>query len=168
MMRAASVSLVGSEFNDFLFASIGQERNGMLLSVLSALARLDVDPWEEAAELARLPAQTSTLRLASLIAALPGEPSADLDPGTIAARLVALLPRPASSDSPARQTLFGFAAMTSSRPAAYAIFCVVFVVIALGTQYLVASHLSPTPRGTAQAAASSTTLSQIPPPNFGQ
>jgi hypothetical protein len=38
----------GSEYDDFLFASMGEDRNGLPLSVLSALARLDVDPWEEA------------------------------------------------------------------------------------------------------------------------
>ena len=97
MTRSASVSLLGSEFDDFLFAPIGEDRNGMLLSVLSALARLDVDPWQEAAKLARLPWETATQSLASLIAALPDGPSAHLDPGTIAARLIALLPRRAST-----------------------------------------------------------------------
>ena len=86
MTRSASVSVVGSEFDDFLFATIGEDRNGTPLSVLSALARRDVDPWLEAAELARLPGKTSTRRLASLIAALPDGSSARLDTGTIAAR----------------------------------------------------------------------------------
>jgi hypothetical protein len=31
-------SLVHSEFNDFLFALVGQEKSGMQLTVLSALA----------------------------------------------------------------------------------------------------------------------------------
>jgi hypothetical protein len=55
MTRPASVSALGSEFDDFLFAPIGEDGNGMLLSVLSALARLGFDPWEEAAKLAQLP-----------------------------------------------------------------------------------------------------------------
>jgi hypothetical protein len=76
MTRSTSISPLGHEFNEFLFAPIGEEKNGMLLSVLSALARLDVDPWREAAELAQLPRQTATQRLASLIAALPDGPSA--------------------------------------------------------------------------------------------
>jgi len=45
MTRSATVSLQRSEFDDFLFAPIGDEKNGMLLSVISALARLDLDPW---------------------------------------------------------------------------------------------------------------------------
>jgi heme oxygenase len=32
----------------------------MIVSVLSALARLDVDPWLEAAKLAQLPGETAT------------------------------------------------------------------------------------------------------------
>lgn len=82
----------GSQFDDFLYAPIGEESNGMQLSVLSALARQNVDPWEEAAMLTRLPGETAMRKLAALIAALPNGPAARIDPETIAARLVALLP----------------------------------------------------------------------------
>jgi len=121
MTRSASISPLGPEFNDFLFAPIGEERNGMLLSVLSALARLDVDPWQEAAELAQLPRQTATQRLASLIAALPDGPSAHLDPGSIAARLIVLLPRGAGSNIASRETLLNDGALTNSRTIMYVI-----------------------------------------------
>src|ERR1700691_4725148 len=97
MTRSNPFSVLASEFDDFLFAPIGDDRNDMPLSVLSALARLDIDPWLEAAELARLPRETATQRLASSIATLPGGPSEYLEPGTIAAHLIALLPRQASS-----------------------------------------------------------------------
>jgi hypothetical protein len=60
MKRTGSVFTLGSEFDNFLLAPIGDDNNGMLLSVLSALARLDVDPWEEAAVLARLPGDVAT------------------------------------------------------------------------------------------------------------
>ncbi|MFZ1122979.1 MAG: hypothetical protein WAN81_22360, partial [Candidatus Binataceae bacterium] len=89
-------SQLGPEFDNFLFAPIGEDGNGMLLSVLSALARLDIDPWQEAAKLSGLPGGAATQRLASLIAALPDGASAYPDPATVAARLVALLPRPAN------------------------------------------------------------------------
>ena len=72
MTPGASVSFFRPEFDDFLYAPIGADRNEMPLSVLSALARLDIDPWEEAAELSELPKDTATQRLASLIARLPG------------------------------------------------------------------------------------------------
>ena len=62
-MTYSSASQLGPEFENFLFAPIGADRNGMLLSVLSALARLDIDPWQEAAQLAALPEETATRRL---------------------------------------------------------------------------------------------------------
>ena len=90
MGTPAGMRRLGPEFDDFLFAPIGEEPNGMSLSVVSALARSNVDPWQEAARLARLPVQAATQRLTSLIAALPGR---QIDGGAIAARLIALLPR---------------------------------------------------------------------------
>jgi hypothetical protein len=93
LVHAAPVSPLAAEFDDFLFASIGKERNGMLLSVVSARARLNVDPWQEAANLAQLPGTTATRRLASLIASLPDKPITRLDPVANAARLIAHLPR---------------------------------------------------------------------------
>ena len=51
MAPAPSPFFQDHSFDPFLFAAIGEEQNGMLLSVLSALARLDLDPWYEAASL---------------------------------------------------------------------------------------------------------------------
>src|SRR5579872_265817 len=99
-------SLLGPEFDHFLFAPIGEERNGMLLSVVSALARLDLDPWQETAQLAQLPGATATQRLTSLIAALPDRPAHE-DPQTVAAGLIALLPRRADPNVMARQEPLG-------------------------------------------------------------
>jgi hypothetical protein len=69
LTRSVSITRFGSEFDDFLFAPIGEERNGMLLSVLSALARLGVDPWLGAANLTRMPKETATARMVSSITA---------------------------------------------------------------------------------------------------
>ena len=63
------------------------------MSLLTALARLDVDAWEEAAKLARLPLESATQRLASLLATLPNGPVA-VESVVIATRLVPLLHRP--------------------------------------------------------------------------
>lgn len=93
MARSPYVARLGSEFDDFLFAPIGAGKNGMAVSVLSALARQGVDAWQEAAELARLPRGVATQRLASWVAALPDGLSGNREAGSIAARLVALLPR---------------------------------------------------------------------------
>jgi hypothetical protein len=58
------------EFEAFLFASVGEEVNGLPLSVLSALTRLDLDPWDEAARLARLTREAAADQLARMIARL--------------------------------------------------------------------------------------------------
>jgi hypothetical protein len=73
MTSAVSVFGHKTEFDPFLFAPVGEERNGMLLSMLSALARLDVDPWQEAGTLTKMPAQDATLRLTSLLSSLPSD-----------------------------------------------------------------------------------------------
>jgi hypothetical protein len=106
MTASTSVFRVRSEFDDFLFAPIDDDGNGML-SVLSALTQLDFDPWQEAADLARLSVDKATRRLAGLIASLPDPLSPPRDVARIAARLVALLPRgaPIIIPIPARATL---------------------------------------------------------------
>lgn len=92
MTHAALAPLIGPEFDQFLGASIGEDRNGTELSVLSALARLDVDPWQEAMSLARMSKEAAAGRLITLIDALPHEPAVAVPSTTIAADLVALLP----------------------------------------------------------------------------
>ena len=92
MALRAEFSLINSEFNGFLFAPIGEEESGIELTVFSALTRLAVDPWGEAARLSGLRREIAAPALASMIARLPSgrwEPS---DVPLIAARLVQLLP----------------------------------------------------------------------------
>jgi hypothetical protein len=166
MTHSALASALGSEFDNFLFASIGDDRNDMPLSVLSALARLDIDPWLEAAELARLPRETATQRLASSIAALPDGPSAYLEHGTIAARLIALLPRQANSKIPSPKTLLDAGDVTKFR-AGMGMY-VVFILFMSIAQWLVASHQTPAQVDTTHAPASSTVSPEVPPPNSGR
>lgn len=92
MPRSNVFALSRSDLNDFLFADIGLESSGMPLSVISALARLGMDPWQEARRLAGLSRTAATEGLAGSIAALPASlwPLSAATP--IAARLVALLP----------------------------------------------------------------------------
>ena len=94
---AASVSFFRTEFDDFLYAPIGADRNETPLSVLSALARLNLDPWKEAAELSELPKDIATQRLATSIARQPAGQWARADSKAIAGRLIELLPRRSNS-----------------------------------------------------------------------
>ncbi|MGO9546604.1 MAG: hypothetical protein ACLPPF_17640 [Rhodomicrobium sp.] len=94
MTTSAANSYLTLKFDDFLFARITANGDETPLSVLSVLARLGIDPWEEAARLTQLPRLTAAERLASLIAATPGAPSAYLDAATVSERLISLLPSP--------------------------------------------------------------------------
>jgi hypothetical protein len=80
------------EFEAFLYASIDEGPEQMQLSVLSALARLDMDPWAEAERLAELPKCNAARRLSAIIANLPDAPAVHRDVETLATRLVELLP----------------------------------------------------------------------------
>jgi hypothetical protein len=95
MTHSALAPLIGAEFDKFLGAPVGEGRNGTPLTVLSALARLDVDPWHEATSLARMSTDAAAARLAALIVALPDGPTKGGPAATVAANLVTLLPKPA-------------------------------------------------------------------------
>jgi len=86
-------SLGHSEFNEFLFAFVGEERSGQQLTVLSALSRLGLDPWGEAARLSDMPKEAATRALVASIGSLPGEDWNLSDRQSIAVRLVSYLPR---------------------------------------------------------------------------
>lgn len=81
-----------SPFDAFLFAPIGEDSKGLVVSVLSALARLDFDPWQEAAVFARLPKEAAQARLTRMIADLPNASPIQAEPATIATQVLALLP----------------------------------------------------------------------------
>ena len=96
---AASVLFFRPEFDDFLYAPIGAANDEMPLSVLSALSRLNIDPWEEAAELSKLSAATATQRLSLLITRLPDGRWASADVRAIAGGLIKLLPDRRSTET---------------------------------------------------------------------
>lgn len=95
-----------SEFNDFLFALVGEEKSGTQLTVLSALTRLGLDPWGEAARLSKLTKKAAINALAAKIATLPEGDWRASDSQSIAVRLVDLLPRHVSvPPSPSRDKI---------------------------------------------------------------
>ena len=65
----------------------------MRLSVLSALARMDVDPWEEATRLAAMPKAIAERTLVSTLDQVLGKSCHRSETEVIAARLVQLLPQ---------------------------------------------------------------------------
>ncbi len=91
----------------------------MTLSVLSALARLGMDPWQEAGRLATLPRAAAVDGLARLLDSMPTGLWERADASAIAARLAALLPprhgsafvAAAAREAPAPSRTFRQAAM---------------------------------------------------------
>lgn len=89
------------DLNNFLFAAVGEERNGIPLSMMSALAQLDLDPWEEAGRLSALAKQEAIERLTGLILRLPGFRRPSSEAQQIAAELVDALPKHNGAGGPA-------------------------------------------------------------------
>ena len=151
-------SLRTSAFNDFLYAPIGEEDNGMVLTTLSALARLGVDPWDEAARLSEQPKETATKRLTLIISGLPHGQWAASSAGDIAARLCALLP---SKPTPVAQQAMAHAKHLP--PPAMAMFLFACLVNAL-VFFAMRDH-APRPAADQGVATSSTVLPpQVPSP----
>ncbi|GAA6162550.1 hypothetical protein NBRC116590_02540 [Pelagimonas sp. KU-00592-HH] len=83
----------GSDYDAFLFAELGEDRTGAAVTVLSALARLDLEPWTEARELARLAREDAQVRLTTHFEAITDIPALALASEGRAAKLVLLLPK---------------------------------------------------------------------------
>ena len=75
----------------------------MPLNVVSALIRLGVDPWEEAARLAALPKSLAAEALEPMIARLPIYRRHQSDNLAISQRLVELLPAGQQAAMPRRE-----------------------------------------------------------------
>lgn len=121
-------SMIPSEFNEFLFAAVGEETNGTL-TVLSALTRLGIDPWVEAARLSELPPETAARALAAAITVLPVGHWKGTDLKAIAARLVTHLPR---RSAPAAKPTQGERSGAKSR-AVIGLVCLAFFAAVLFT-----------------------------------
>jgi len=157
MQMTSAVSTFGrkSEFDSFLCAPIGEERNGMLLSVLSALARLDVDPWQEAATLTNMPARDAALRLTSLLSSLPSDAATLLAPSAVV-RLISLLPQ----ESPRDRWPRGTSVSATTRYGAIALYLFAAFVIMFAEQYAGDHHPPPSKDG-----ASAPQSSEAGPPS---
>ena len=86
-------STLNTSYEDFLFAPVCEDANGMCLSVISALARTNVDPWEEASRLAAMPKAIAEKTLLSILDLVSGGSWNAPEAAAIATRLVRLLPQ---------------------------------------------------------------------------
>jgi hypothetical protein len=90
MVNTDAFALRRSGQSEFLFAPVGTEANGMTMSVVSLMAGHGSDPWHGSGRLAKLPKPEATERM-------PTSVGPEQSARTIAARLVALLPKPAEN-----------------------------------------------------------------------
>lgn len=87
-------STLSARYDDFLYAPVCDEPNGMRLSVISALARKNLDPWDEAKRLAAMPKAMGERALVSLLSLVSGSRDKLPEAEAIAVRLIGLLPQP--------------------------------------------------------------------------
>jgi len=101
------------ELEPFLLAEIGDDRNGLPVTVQSALARMDRDPESEAARISAQPRDAAVRSVTGLIEALPEGSWTKLDAREIASDLLARLPQgrlreaPATADGANSETVRG-------------------------------------------------------------
>ena len=143
MTPTASTPPLGPEFNNFLFALVGEDRNGMPLSVVSVLARMGMDPWVEAASLADLPAESAARKLAAWLDVLPDPTLKPASPDTRAARLIALLPRRRAPNPPQPPAGTGTVVTAQPRALTKAILVAIYMILSLGIQLFFARRELP-------------------------
>ncbi|WGR93126.1 hypothetical protein MTX26_25000 [Bradyrhizobium sp. ISRA443] len=91
-MEIRTTSVPSSRYDDFLFAVICEDSNGTQLSVISALTRMGVDPWEEAARLETMAGTLAQKRLVSVLGDVSGQSWSVAQREAVASRLAGLLP----------------------------------------------------------------------------
>ncbi|MBD3624855.1 MAG: hypothetical protein HUJ24_05645, partial [Rhodobacteraceae bacterium] len=116
------------EFERFLYASVGEDRNGYVVTVLSTLARLGLDPWKETAELVTLGRDASRARLGTLLARFRDVPALASDHGKVARDLSQLLPEGQTSGRLKRATSTFADGRPGTSGAIWPVFAIIFLL----------------------------------------
>jgi hypothetical protein len=138
MLRSNSPSPLVRDFDAFLCASIGEGKNGTPVSVLSALARLDIDPWLTADEMAHQPSDEAAARLSKLIDVIREGSLGGGAQRLTAAQLVELLPRNSQS-SPVPPLVFSSACVDAIATPGLALRVLLIALFSLAVAHYVAS-----------------------------
>jgi hypothetical protein len=128
MMLRRSFHPLRPEFDKFLFATVGNEIDGIPLSVVSALARLGLDPREEAGRLSSLSNREAVEQLARLLAEVPGSFRPLREARVLADELVGLLPKHGHSRTSALQVQIRPRYRAPARPKPSQIWVICFVL----------------------------------------
>lgn len=92
MIETDQLHSAPSDCDRFLFAPVGEDKNGYVVTVLSAFARLGLDPRKEASDLAGLSRPAARERLDRLLAGFLDVPALRQGHWLTAERLASLLP----------------------------------------------------------------------------
>ena len=119
------------EFERFLYASVGDDRNGFAVTVLSTLARRGLDPWRETAALADLGRDAAGRKLGLVLSRFKDVPSLMGDHERVARELSLLLPEHSLArglEGPARPIIAG---RLGGSGAIWAVLAILFVLLQL-------------------------------------
>jgi hypothetical protein len=153
-------AMLRKDFDEFLFAPVGNDSDGTPVTLLTVLARLDVDPWEEAADLSHLSREPAMQRLASRLEAMPNGPVSAADTVNIATRLITLLhraparkpsaptPTPGPGPTPTPTPLPELKVAGRSKGFKLAIYCLIGMLAVLVGQWALAPRDTPVPMDT--------------------
>jgi hypothetical protein len=168
MTRPASLSALPSSYDEFLYAPIGENPDGAMLTVLSVLARQNLDPWEQAADMSRMPHDTAARRLSSMITASYGQSTA-ADQAATADRLIALLPsRTASADSKREPDAASQGQLVVHRSATNNLMVIaIYICVMVLSQWMAASLFQKAPTEAVAAPAAASTLGEKIPSGPG-
>jgi hypothetical protein len=139
MTRTSDLNPHPLEFERFLYAPVGEDRRGYVVTVLSTLARLGLDPWSETAELATLGRDAAGTRLGALLSRFGDVPALVSDHGTVARELSLLLPDASPTHSMKRATTTVAPGGAPSRGAVWTL----VAIIGAGVQSLFARRPGP-------------------------
>lgn len=117
------------DFERFLYATVGEDRNGYAVTVLSTLARLGLDPWDETAELVALGREAAGTRLGLLLSKFRDVPTLGSAHRRIAQELTLLLPESKSARSLQRAASTAADSRQGPSGTIWAILAVVFVLV---------------------------------------
>lgn len=116
------------EFERFLYAAVGEDRNGYVVTVLSTLARLGLDPWSETAELVMLGREAAHERLGLLLSRFRDVPALGRDHRTVARDLSRLLPE---KSPPRSSKQAGWTIPKSRKPVSGSVWTILAIAVVL-------------------------------------
>lgn len=121
------------EFERFVYAAVGEDRNGYVVTVLSTLARLGLDPWKETAELVALGRDAAPSRLGKLLARFPDVPTLEIDHRRVARDLSQLLPDSSTPSTLKRAASTVAVGQPGTSGAIWAVLAIIFVLFQMFT-----------------------------------